>query len=127
MMMYKTQMMNTIETRNINMLIIRTNYFKRTNANINRVHLNEQFIRFLPWIPQDRKSNENGNAGKSTDDASNLIKMKITSEQIISVVVQTKLITPRMMVPVFRSNTMQAFPTVGIVKPIVILYYIYLK
>ena len=115
-------MMNTIETRNINMLIIITNYFKRTNANINRVHLNEQFIRFLPWIPQDSKPNENGNTDKSTDDASNLIKMKITSEQIISLVVQTKLITPRMMVPVFRSKHTQAFSTVGIVTPIVSFY-----
>ena len=108
------------------MLTIVTNYFKQTDADIIRVQLIESIIGFLQrslnLIPQDSEPNENGNTGKSTDDASNLIKMKITSEQIISVVVQTKLITPRMMVPVFRSKHTQAFSTVGIVTPIVSFY-----
>ena len=99
------------------MLTIRTNCFKQTVADIIRVQLIESIIRFpqrrLNLIPQDIEPKDNGNTGKSTDKASNLIKIKITSEKIPFVVLQTRLITPRMMVPVFRSKHTQAFSTVG--------------
>ena len=69
------------------MLTSVTSYVKQTNANIIRVHLIELSIGFLQrslnLIPKDSKPNENGNTGKSTDDAANLIKIKISSEKFI--------------------------------------------
>ena len=83
----------------------------------------------MPTFPQsllhvsaskEGNANKHHNGGDSTNNTTNLrLNNYHKYSQLFAFMFLTKLITPSTMVPVFRSKHMQAFSTVGIVRPIV--------